>query len=76
MQDRAIITDALTREVVRVHRQLQHAAVQLKGPAQLPELQAWDAAFSQVSHLQEVAVQQQAQVLARLLPLKSCVHIG
>jgi hypothetical protein len=49
LQDRCIIDDALTREVVRVHRQLQHAALQLKGPAQLPALQAWDAAFSQVS---------------------------
>jgi hypothetical protein len=48
LQDRRIIDDALTREVVRVHRQLQHAAMQLKGPAQLPALQAWDAAFSQV----------------------------
>lgn len=51
LQDRRIIDDALTREVVRVHRQLQHAAIQLKGPAQLPALQAWDAAFSQVSSL-------------------------
>lgn len=49
LQERQMINNALTREVMRVHRQLQHAAQQLKGPAQLPALQAWDAAFSQVS---------------------------
>lgn len=48
VQERRIICDALTREVVRVHKQLQHAAATLKGPAQLPALQAWDTAFAKV----------------------------
>jgi hypothetical protein len=47
-QERRAIQAALAREVVRVHRQLQQAAATLKGPAQLPVLQAWDTAFSQV----------------------------
>jgi hypothetical protein len=47
-----VICDALTREVVRVHKQLQQAAATLKGPAQLPVLQAWDTAFAKVrSHV-------------------------
>lgn len=46
MQERRVICDALTREVVRVHKQLQQAAATLKGPAQLPTLQAWDTAFA------------------------------
>lgn len=52
MQERRVICDALTREVVRVHKQLQQAAATLKGPAQLPTLQAWDTAFAKVrSHM-------------------------
>jgi hypothetical protein len=49
LQEQQMIKSALAREVMRVHRQLQHASQQLKGPAKLPALQAWDAAFSQVS---------------------------
>jgi hypothetical protein len=48
LQERRVICDALTREVVRVHKQLQQAAATLKGPAQLPALQAWDTAFAKV----------------------------
>ncbi|WIA22151.1 hypothetical protein OEZ85_004487 [Tetradesmus obliquus] len=61
--DRRIIDDALTREVVRVHRQLQHAAIQLKGPAQLPALQAWDAAFSQVMLAQQRTIIQLVELV-------------
>lgn len=70
LQERQIINNALTREVMRVHRQLQHAALQLKGQAQLPALQAWDAAFSQVrhsSHHQAAAVALDADVVSLLL---------
>lgn len=51
LQERRVISDALTREVVRVHKQLQHAAATLKGPAQLPALQAWDTAFAKVGRM-------------------------
>jgi hypothetical protein len=47
-QERRVTCNALTREVVLVHKQLQTAAATLKGPAQLPALQAWDTAFAKV----------------------------
>lgn len=55
-----MICDALTREVVRVHKQLQQAAATLKGPAQLPALQAWDTAFAKVRTLPYLQAKTQA----------------
>lgn len=50
-QERSLILGALRREVVRVHRQLQLAAADMKQQGKLAALQNWDVAYSQVSRV-------------------------
>jgi hypothetical protein len=63
LQERRVISDALTREVTRVHKQLQQAAATLKGPAQLPALQAWDTAFAKVMLAQQRTIIQLVELV-------------
>jgi len=62
-QERSAILGALQREVVRVHKQLQLAAAELRsapgggqqqqGAGQLAALQSWDVAYAQVMLAQQ-----------------------